>query len=126
MVIGIEPIPPVYGGDFLTSARSVIDMVDLMRCTNIRVHLDTGCVKLGGDAIAEAIHGAGKKLCHFHASELDLGNFAAPVMDHVAASKALRDEKYEGWIVIEMRESPTDPLKAVEQAVRWVSNTYSL
>jgi D-psicose/D-tagatose/L-ribulose 3-epimerase len=125
VVIGIEPVPPVYGGDFLTSARSVIDMVDSMRCTNIRVHLDTGCVKLGGDAIAEAIHAAGKKLCHFHAAEPDLGNFAVPVMDHVAASKALRDEKYEGWIAIEMRESPTDPLKAVEQAVRWVSNTYS-
>jgi sugar phosphate isomerase/epimerase len=125
VVIGIEPVPPTYGGDFLTSAQSVLGMVESVGHRSIRVHLDTGCVKLGGDAIADAIHAAGDRLCHFHAAEPNLGDFAAPAMDHAAASKALGEVHYQGWIAIEMREAPTEPLKAVEQAIRWVSDTYS-
>jgi D-psicose/D-tagatose/L-ribulose 3-epimerase len=126
IIMGIEPVPELYGGDFLTSAVSVLDMVHSVDHANIRVHLDTGCVKLAGDAIATAIYSAGDKLCHFHAAEPNLDNFTFPVADHDAAGSALHNQDYRGWIAIEMRETPTASLDAVERAVRWVRRTYSL
>lgn len=126
VVIGIEPVPEIYGGDFLTSAQEVIDMVTAVGHPNVGVHLDTGCVKLGGGSIADAIGAAGTKLCHFHAAEPNLGNFSAPAMDHEAAGRALHAGGYRRWVAIEMREAASDALKAVEQAVRWVHRAYDL
>ena len=126
VVIGIEPVPAFYGGDFLASAQSVIDMVRLVNAPNIRVHLDTGCAKLGGDDIGNAIRAAGDLLCHFHAAEPNLRDFSAPAMDHSGASQALRDAHYGRWVAIEMRDSPEKAVEAVRQAVQWVSRTYAI
>lgn len=125
LVVGIEPVPAVYGGDFLTSAASVVSLIQAVDHPHIRVHLDTGCVKLGGDSIALAIAAAGDLLCHFHASEPKLAPFHRPVADHGAAAKALQATDYGGWVAIEMLEAPTEALLAAETAVRWVRGTYS-
>jgi len=124
LVLGIEPVPANYGGDFLTSAQSVVSLVHAVDHPHIRVHLDTGCVKLGGDSIALAIAAAGNLLCHFHASEPKLASFEQPVADHEAAAKALHATGYGGWVAIEMLEAPADALRAAESAVRWVRRTY--
>jgi len=125
-VFAIEPVPEYYGGDFLTSARSVIDMVDLVGGDRVGVHLDTACVGLGGDDISDAIRSAGKRIRHFHASEPDLAGFSDPRMPHRAAAEALRQEGYGKWVAIEMRENAEESLAGVEQAVRWVRNAYEL
>ena len=122
--LGLEPVPPVYGGDFLTVADEVIRMVAEVNHPGLRVHLDTGCVLLGGDAIATAIAAAGPALGHFHVAEPKLGPFRHPQAEHAAAAAALRRAGYDRWITIEMLEQPDGAMEAVEAAVIFAQMTY--
>lgn len=124
LALCVEPVPPVYGGDFLVSAAEVEAMVRLVAHPNLRLHLDTGCVMLGGDDIGAAIHSGAPVLCHFHAAEPQLGSFAEPQSDHAAAAAALHSVGYDRWISIEMRRQPEDALGAVRTALELVRDTY--
>ena len=126
VVIGIEPVPPFYGGDFLTRWAEVLRMVQEVDHPGIRVHLDTGCVALGGDAIQDAVTAAAPWLAHFHAAQPALASFAEPAPNHADAAAALTAIGYNGWIAIEMREQPDDPLGATATAVRAVQAIYGL
>lgn len=104
VVIGLEPVPAAYGGDFLETADEVIAMVRAVAHPGLRLHLDTGCVKLGGGDITASVQEGAPWLSHFHAAEPQLGTFANPVADHAAAARALSEVNYGGWVSIEMRQ----------------------
>ena len=122
----IEPVPPYYGGDFLTQWGDVLAMVREVDHPGIRVHLDTGCVNLGGDRIEEAIAASAPWLGHFHAAQPDLANFAKPAVNHADAGAALHAVGYNGWVAIEMREQSLDPLGAMATAIRAVQAMYRI
>lgn len=124
LVIGLEPVPATYGNDFLPGWRDVLAMVQAVDHPALRVHLDTSCVMLGGDDIAEAVRGAAPWLAHYHAAEPKLGPFAVPQAAHGAAAAALMAEAYSGWVAIEMLEQPAEPLAALLEAVQFVRRTY--
>jgi len=125
-VIGIEPVPAHYGGDFLAVWPDVLRMVQDVDHAAIRVHLDTGCVALGGGDIAEAIPACLPWLAHFHAAQPDLATFAEPAANHVPAGRALHNGGYDRWIAIEMREPPDDPIGTTIAAVSAVRELYAL
>jgi sugar phosphate isomerase/epimerase len=119
----LEPVPAAYGGDFLTQAAETLQMVGEVNRPGLRAHLDTGCIKLGGDDIAVAIHGAGEALSHFHIAEPGLSGFDTPLADHEAAASALRQVGYRGWLAIEMLEQ-AGGLTDVVAAVRFATSCY--
>ena len=104
LTLAIEPVPALYGADFLEHAAEVVEIVRRAAHPRVRSHLDTACVELGGDDIATAIRGAAPSLAHFHIAEPQLGGFARPLGGHAAAGAALDAIGYAGWVVIEMRE----------------------
>ncbi|MFZ2870729.1 sugar phosphate isomerase/epimerase family protein [Zavarzinia sp.] len=124
LVLGIEPVPGHYGGEFLTHADQVAELVRRVDDPAIRLHLDTGCVLLGGEAIGEKIVAHHPILAHFHAAETDLAGFDVTKSDHVGASEALAAVNYDHWISIEMKPQAPDPLIGVERAVRYVQQVY--
>lgn len=121
--LGLEPVPAAYGGDFLCGADEVTKMVAEVDQPGLRVHLDTGCVLLGGGSIGPAIVAAGSAMAHFHVAEPKLGNFRQPVAEHDIAAAALRHSGYNQWIAIEMLESPEGMLE-VTRAIQTVANIY--
>lgn len=123
MVLGLEPVPPYYGGDFLPGWRDVRAMVTAVDKPGLRVHLDTGCVLLGDDHIGEAITACAEQLTHFQIAEPALGGFDAPVAHHAEAAEALTRVSYPGWVSIEMLEQP-DPIEAARRAIRYAARTY--
>lgn len=125
LTLGIEPVPPAYGSDFLTRGAEVIDLVRTIDHPSIRVHLDTGCALVAGDSIADLIRSAGAMLAHFHASEPRLGPFVAPVAEHAAAAAALTRIDYRGWVSIEMLPAGDAPLTAAGEAIAFVGMVYS-
>lgn len=123
LVLGLEPVPHYYGGDYLPRWRDVVAMVDTVDHPGLRVHLDTGCVMLGGDDIGEAVKSCNGLLAHFQIAEPGLGGFSLPQADHSAAATALQAIRYEGWTSIEMLEQP-EGLEAVRTAVRYAVDQY--
>lgn len=120
----IEPIPAAYKGDFLQTYGETIAMVRAIAHPNIRLHLDTGCVLLAGDDIAEAVRQGSDLLQHFQAAEPQLGGFANPAARHLPASIALADASYSGWVAIEMLEQEPNALLEVERAISYAKSVY--
>jgi sugar phosphate isomerase/epimerase len=124
LVLGLEPIPAGYGGDFLTNAEEVIEFVRDLNHPGVKVHLDTGCAMIGGDDIGSAIRGSRALLAHFHVSEPMLGGFDKPVAPHKAAADALKKIEYDRWIAIEMKEAVPEPIPAITRAIQFARRIY--
>jgi D-psicose/D-tagatose/L-ribulose 3-epimerase len=124
LVIGLEPVPSAYGGDFLCTSSDVTSMIHRVSHPSLRLHLDTGCALLAGDSISSAIHKGGCMIQHFHLSEPHLSNFNLPVSEHEHAAKALKRVNYSGWCSIEMRED-TLWREACQVAVGFAVKMYS-
>jgi sugar phosphate isomerase/epimerase len=126
VIIGVEPVPAAYGGDFLDSWPDVLRIVREVDHPGLRVHLDTACVALGFGSIETAIAETSELLTHFHAAQPQLGDFSEPLPSHGLAAAALHLAGYDHWVAIEMREQPEDPVAAVAQAVQAVRRIYRL
>ena len=121
---GMEPVPSAYGADFLNRASDVGALVERTGHPNIRAHLDTACVTLGGDDPASAIRAAAPLLAHYHMAEPELGPFASPTCDHAGAGRALDEVGYDRWVVIEMKQGAGDGLDAVATAIDFARAHY--
>ncbi len=122
--LGLEPVPAAYGGDYLGSFEEVVQMVREVDHPGLKVHLDTGCVQLGGGDIGAAVAAAGTLLGHFHIAEPQLGAFTAPKAEHAKAAAALHGSGYTGWCAIEMMQQAPDPMAAAVEAVTFAAGTY--
>ena len=123
--LGLEPVPAAYGGDYLGSYQEVVQMVRDVDHPGLRVHLDTGCVLLGGGDIGAAVAAAGDLLGHFHIAEPQLGRFTTPSAEHGKAAAALHTAGYAGWRAIEMLQQDPDPMDAVREALAFAVRQYS-
>jgi sugar phosphate isomerase/epimerase len=126
MVLGIEPVPAYYGGEFLSRADDVAALVVQVDAAAIRLHLDTGCVHLGGDDIGAMVTRHHAVLAHFHIAEPDLAGFSAPVTDHAGAAASLLATGYDRWISIEMKPQPPQVQDAIERAILHAKRVYSV
>ncbi len=121
---GIEPVPPVYGADFLNHAHEMLALVEQTGHPNIRAHLDTACVSLAGDDPSEAIRAAIASLAHYHMAEPDLGPFDAARLDHDTPGRTLHEVGYDGWVVIEMKQGEGDGLARLATAIAFARTHY--
>jgi len=123
VVLCVEPNPPQYGTNFVTSWTEALGLVEAVDTPGFGLHLDTACIAMNGDSPAEAIRTCRNAIVHFHISEPQLADFSAPQVDHRSAAQALADVGYEGWVSIEMR-CGAHSLRSLEEALSFVRNTY--
>jgi sugar phosphate isomerase/epimerase len=102
-VFCLEPNPPQYGCDFITTAASGERLVREVDEPGFRLHLDAAGMTLAGDDVGASIRSASEILCHYHVSAPQLAPVEATEVDHTAAFDALRGIGYEGHVSIEMR-----------------------
>ncbi|MBX7103790.1 MAG: sugar phosphate isomerase/epimerase [Gemmataceae bacterium] len=99
----VEANPPRYGADYLTNAESAAGLVRRVNHPGLRWHLDTACMAIAGDPVAETIRTNADILGHVHLSEPDLAPLGSGGIDHPAFAAELRAVGYAGWLSIEMR-----------------------
>jgi sugar phosphate isomerase/epimerase len=124
--IVLEANPPVYGADFVTRAAEAIALIHEIAHPGLQLHLDTGCMTLAGDPIAETFAAGFPSLRHFHVSEPNLsppGN--SGIVDHAAFAAELHQRGYDGWVSLEMREPAPFTLDGFTAAVYWFTEHYS-
>jgi sugar phosphate isomerase/epimerase len=122
----IEPNPPRYGADWITTAKSALDFVTRVDHPGFGLHLDGGALHMMNEGPAE-IRAAGDRIRHFHASQPDLVPLQSggPVA-HEKFAATLREIRYPRWVSIEMRQVPnaTSSLPVVETALKYALATY--
>lgn len=121
----MEANPPEYGADFATRAAEAIALVDAVMRPGFRLHLDTACMSLANDPIAEAFAAGFPLLRHFHVSEPNLEPPGGPSrVDHPGFANELRRRGYSHWVSLEMREPSPFDLGRFAAAVRWLRSMY--
>jgi len=124
--IVLEANPSVYGADFVTRAAEAIDVVGKVDHPGLQVHLDTGCMTLAGDPIAETFRTGFPNLCHFHVSEPNLSPpGSSGTVDHATFAAELHQRRYDGWVSLEMREPAPFTLDGFASAVGWFAKHYA-
>jgi len=129
--ICIEPNPPDYGCDFITTTAEAAALCARVASPGVLVQGDLGAMQMVGDSPAVAIAAAGSRIGHFHASEPNLaesGSGPAGAKPHEEAAHALREQAYPGWISIEMRRlnapGHDGSVERVRRALRVVRRAY--
>ena len=120
----IEPNPPEYGCDFITTAEEAVELARLVDSDGFGVHLDAGALILSGGDLEGSIRQTAPVLEHFHISQPNLLAFDTHDPRHFVLGAALRTVRYKGWRSIELRP-PADGLDHLGPAVALARAAYA-
>lgn len=121
----IEPCPPQYDCDFITTAGEAVDLVERVDDPGFAVHLDAAAMHMVGEDCAAAVAGSIHVLGHVHASEPQLGPLGEGGVDHHALAAALRASGYRGYVSVEMRHvRERDPRAELTRVVALLQEVY--
>lgn len=99
--IAIEPLGP-QEGDFLLTAKSGIELINLVNSPRIQLHLDVKAMSSELTPIPQIICESQKHTIHFHANDANRRGPGMGEIDFVPIMKALRDTDYRGWVSVEV------------------------
>jgi D-psicose/D-tagatose/L-ribulose 3-epimerase len=123
-VVCIEPNPPSYDCDFITTTTEAVALVEAIRSRGVKVQGDVGAMLSSGDDPKVSLRTAGGLIGHFHVSEPGLAEIAN-IDANEAAAVALREARYWGWVSIEMRAVTSGSrVEAISRAAETVARIY--
>jgi len=115
----LEPNPPCYGANFMTTSAETAEVVKQIAHPAIRMQLDTGALTINTEEPAEVLQNSAMLIGHIHASEPDLVPLGDGATNHAAMAKAVL-QRLSGHVVsIEMVATKNEPHHvSIERALR--------
>lgn len=101
--IVMEANPEAYGADYCTSLNDAAELVEMVNSPGFLLHVDAGGLAVTGEDFAPVIERYGKWIGHFHASQINLGDWKEPHAVHTKLAECLRAIDYKGMVSLEMR-----------------------
>ncbi len=119
VAICLEPNPPCYGANFMTTGAETLRVVQAIAHPGIRMQLDTGALTINGEDVAAAVPDCASFIGHVHASEPDLKPLGDGGTDHARVASALETHLPGHVVSIEMLATTDEPHQAsIERALR--------
>lgn len=100
-VLALEANPTIYKTNYINTTKEAFDMVKEVGCDGFMVNLDLGTILYNNESL-DILTGQVKYINHVHISEPNL-SMIKPRVQHEYLAKILHDEKYSGYISIEMK-----------------------
>jgi D-psicose/D-tagatose/L-ribulose 3-epimerase len=121
--ICLEPNPPRYGANFMTTSQETAQIVKQVAHSAIRMQFDTGAVTINGESCVEILEQHSHLIGHVHASEPDLlplGDWKLGARtDHAAVHEALARYLPGHLVTVEMVATKNEPhLISIERALK--------
>jgi D-psicose/D-tagatose/L-ribulose 3-epimerase len=119
VMICLEPNPPCYGANFMTTSAETAEVVKQVAHPAIRMQLDTGALAINSEDPSEILQNSAMLIGHIHASEPDLVPLADGATNHAAMAAAVL-QRLPGHVVsIEMLATKSEPHHvSIERALR--------
>ncbi|HUG61310.1 MAG TPA: sugar phosphate isomerase/epimerase family protein [Methylomirabilota bacterium] len=117
--ICLEPNPPAYGANYMTTAAESAAVVRMVAHPAVRLQFDTGALAVSGEDAGTIVAAHAALIGHVHASEPALAPLGeGGVVDHVSAGRAIRQHRPDLTVAIEMLvPAPADRLAVIAHAI---------
>jgi D-psicose/D-tagatose/L-ribulose 3-epimerase len=102
VMICLEPNPPCYGANFMTTSAETAQIVEQVGHPSIRMQFDTGALAINGEDPFAVLQDCSALIGHIHASEPDLVPLGDGATDHKKMSAALMQHLPHHVVSIEM------------------------
>ena len=102
VTICLEPNPPCYGTNFMTTSAETARVVEAVNHASIRMQFDTGALQINGENPQDVLASCAGLIGHIHASEPNLLPLGDDKTDHASMAAALKKFLPEQVITIEM------------------------
>jgi len=115
----LEPNPPCYGANFMTTSAETAEVVKQIAHPAIRMQLDTGALAINTEEPAEVLQNSAMLIGHIHASEPDLVPLGDGATNHAAMAEAVLQRLPRHVVSIEMVATKYEPHHvSIERALR--------
>lgn len=123
--ICLEPNPPCYGANFMTTVEETAQIVAQVGHPSIRMQFDTGALTINNEDPTTVLQNYAAFFGHIHASEPDLVPLGDVNTDHGKLAGALKQFFPEKTVSIEMLATKTEAhLQSVERALNVAIHYY--
>lgn len=121
----LEPNPPCYGANFMTTSAETARVVEQVNHPAIRMQFDTGALAINGEDPAAVLRDSAGLIGHIHASEPNLVPLGDGETDHSKMAKALLSFLPDHLVAIEMLATPHEShLVSIERALGVATHHY--
>ena len=125
VLICLEPNPPRYGANFMTTTAETAGVVEQVGHAAIRMQLDVGALTINGEDAATELAKCAGLVGHVHLSEPDLLPLGDGATDHAKVNAALERYLSDPLVSIEMLATKNEPhLASIERALQAAIKSY--
>lgn len=119
VIICLEPNPPCYGANFMTTSAETAQVVAQVAHPAIRMQLDTGALTINVEEVIGVLERYADLIGHVHASEPDLLPLGEGGTDHAKVHAALAQYLPQHLVAIEMVATKHEPhVVSIERALK--------
>lgn len=128
VIICLEPNPPCYGANFMTTCAETAEVVEQVAHPAIRMQFDTGALTINDEDPVTVLRESARLIGHVHASEPNLVTLGDGETDHNKMFKALMPCLPDHLVSIEMLATQGEPhlasiKRALQVAIRYYRNS---
>jgi D-psicose/D-tagatose/L-ribulose 3-epimerase len=121
----LEPNPPCYGANFMSTSAETAEVVMSVNHPAIRMQLDTGALTINSEDIEQVLKQSNAVIGHIHASEPNLLTLGDGTTNHAQFGKEIKQYLPNHIVSIEMLASKEEShLTAIERALVIASRYY--
>jgi len=125
LTLCLEPNPPRYGANFMTTAEATAEVVRAVAHPAIRLQCDLGALQIGGESLIDGLDDWQSLVAHVHLSEPDLLPLGTGGTPHAAWAPTLRERLPQVVACIEMLPpDAADPVAVIDAALALASTHY--
>lgn len=125
VTICLEPNPPCYGANFMTTSAETAEVIRQIAHPAIRMQLDTGAITINGEDPVTILANCVSLIGHVHASEPDLAPLGDKGVDHAKVAKSLRTVLPDSIVTVEMLATQNEHhLISIERALGVATRYY--
>lgn len=124
VTVAVEPNPPQYNTNFLTSVDEAARFVAMLNQSAITLNFDIGALHMTGEAATTdaLLDRVIRLISHVHISEPQLAPAPAAIEPLGTIIGALAQRRYRGWHSIEMRRNGEDALTTLSACLARASS----
>ncbi|VWD30950.1 hypothetical protein BCO71033_03876 [Burkholderia contaminans] len=125
VTICLEPNPPCYGANFMTTSDETLSVVRQIRHSAIKMQLDTGAMTINGEDATATVFSCAPLVGHIHASEPGLIPVGDGSCDHASIAHSIHNLLPGHIVAIEMVATNDEPHHvSIERALKTTLSFY--